>query len=333
MRSITSTSALALGLALGLGLTAAQAQTIRFGHVDPAEWTTSKKGAAAEVFRMLVEGQSNLTVELFPAGSLGNENELIEQAQEGLTQVVMVSGAMSRVCRAAQVLDVPFTFADATIAWTVLDGPFGADLAEHCLAQSGLRTLAYGETGVRHFTNNTREVRSPADMVGLKFRVQPIPLYVEMVTALGAEPTPVPWTEVPNALATGLVDGQENPIGVIYGNNLHQLQQHLTLSGHVYATDFLVINDEFFQSLSEQDQIVVARAARVAGTVGRAIQQFNSAQGLSAMAGEGVAVYAPTSDEMAQFRELAQPAVLEWLRGELGDDAEWIDRLQAAING
>ncbi len=333
MRSITSTSVTALGLALGLGLTAAHAQTIRFGHVDPAEWTSSKKGAAAEVFKMLVEGESDLTVELFPAGSLGNENELIEQAQEGLTQVVMVSGAMSRVCRAAQVLDVPFTFSDATVAWSVLDGAFGEDLAEHCLTESGLRTLAYGETGVRHFTNNTREVRSPADMAGLKFRVQPIPLYVEMVNALGAEPTPVPWTEVPNALATGLVDGQENPVGVIYGNNLHQLQKHLTLSGHVYATDFLVINDEFFQSLGEQEQAVVARAAKVAGTVGRAIQQFNSAQGLSAMAAEGVEVYSPAADELGQFRELAQPAVLEWLRGELGDDAAWIDRLQAAIDG
>lgn len=330
MRSITSTSLAAL--ALGLGLSAASAQTIRFGHVDPAEWTSSKKGAAAEVFKMLVEGESDLTVELFPAGSLGNENELIEQAQEGLTQVVMVSGAMSRVCRAAQVLDVPFTFADATVAWSVLDGPFGDELAEHCLEESGLRTLAYGETGVRHFTNNTREVRNPSDMEGLKFRVQPIPLYVEMVNALGAEPTPVPWTEVPNALATGLVDGQENPVGVIYGNNLHQLQKHLTLSGHVYATDFLVINDEFFQSLSEQEQAVVARAATVAGTVGRAIQQFNSAQGLSAMANEGVTVYAPTADELGQFRDLAQPAVLEWLREELGDDAEWIDRLQAALD-
>lgn len=332
MRSITSTSLTALGLALGLGLSAANAQTIRFGHVDPAEWTSSKKGAAAEVFKMLVEGESDLTVELFPAGSLGNENELIEQAQEGLTQVVMVSGAMSRVCRAAQVLDVPFTFADATVAWSVLDGPFGTELAEHCLEESGLRTLAYGETGVRHFTNNTREVRSPADMEGLKFRVQPIPLYVEMVNALGAEPTPVPWTEVPNALATGLVDGQENPIGVIYGNNLHQLQKHLTLSGHVYATDFLVINDEFFQSLSDQEQAVVARAAKVAGTVGRAIQQFNSAQGLSAISAEGVEVYSPTAEELGQFRELAQPAVLEWLRDELGDDAAWIDRLQAAID-
>jgi TRAP-type transport system periplasmic protein len=321
---LTATTMLA-----GAGM--AEAQTIRFAHVDPEDWTSSKKGAAALAFKNIVEGESDLSVELFPAGSLGNENELIEQAQEGLTQVVMVSGAMSRVCAAAQVLDIPFIFSYPTVAWEVLDGPFGRDLAEHCLEESGLRTLAYGETGVRHFTNSVREIRTPADMAGLRIRVQPIPLYIELVSALGGEPTPVPWTEVPNALATGVVDGQENPVGVIYGNNLHELQDFMTLNGHVYAADFLVINDEFFQSLDPADQAVVARAAKVAGVVGRAIQQFTSAEGVRLVAESGVQVYTPTEDEIAQFRDAAQPAVVAWLREELGDQAGWIDRLNDAV--
>ncbi|WP_114966104.1 DctP family TRAP transporter solute-binding subunit [Alkalilacustris brevis] len=319
----------ALALVLGAGM--AQSQTIRFAHVDPEDWQSSKKGAAALIFKNIVEGESDLMVDLYPAGSLGNENELVEQAQEGLTQVVMVSGAMSRVCAAAQVLDIPFTFSYPTVAWEVLDGPFGRDLAAHCLEESGLRTLAYGETGVRHFTNSVREVRTPADMEGLRIRVQPIPLYVEMVEALGAEPTPVPWTEVPNALATGVVDGQENPVGVIYGNNLHELQEYMTLDGHVYATDFLLINEEFFQSLSPADQAVVSRAAKVAGLMGRAIQQFTSAEGVRLVAEAGLQVYAPTEEEIGMFRDAAQPAVVSWLREELGDQADWIDRLNDAV--
>lgn len=310
----------------------AQSQTIRFAHVDPDDWQSSKKGAAAHIFKNIVEGESDLSVDIYPAGSLGNENELVEQAQEGLTQVVMVSGAMSRVCAAAQVLDIPFTFSYPTVAWEVLDGQFGRDLAEHCLEESGLRTLAYGETGVRHLTNSVREIRSPADMEGLRIRVQPIPLYVEMIEALGAEPTPVPWTEVPNALATGVVDGQENPVGVIYGNNLHELQDYMTLNGHVYATDFLLINDEFFQSLSADDQAVVARAAKVAGLMGRAIQQYTSAEGVRLVAEAGLQVYAPTEEEIGMFRDAAQPAVVSWLREELGDQAEWIDRLSDAVD-
>lgn len=325
--TLAATAALTVGLA-----TAAGAQTIRVAHVDPDDWTASKKGAAAHVFKNIVEGETDLTVELFPAGALGNEDELVGQAQEGLTQVALVSGAMSKICPAAGVLDIPYTFSSATVAWDVLDGEFGDALAEHCLEQTGLRTLAYGETGFRNFTNGTREIRTPADMEGLKFRVQPIPLYLEMVKGLGGEPTPIAWTELPNALSTGVVDGQENPVGVIYTNGLHKLQKYMTLDGHVYGADFIVISDEFFQSLSPAEQQVVAKAARVAGTMGRAIQQWGTAEGVNKVQAEGMQVYSPTADEIAAFAEKAQPAVVEYLRGELGDDAVWIDRLQEAVD-
>ncbi len=328
MRLTTTIAAGALAL---ITATATQAQTIRFAHVDPADWQSSKKGAAAEIFKNIVEGETDLTVELFPAGALGNEDELIAQAQDGLTQVVMVSGAMSKVCKAASVLDIPYTFPSAPVAWDVLDGEFGDALAEHCLDETGLRTLAYGETGFRNFTNGVREIRTPADMEGLKFRVQPIPLYVEMVKGLGGEPTPIAWTELPNALSTGVVDGQENPVGVIYNNGLHKLQKYMTLDGHVYAADFLLISDEFYGSLSDAEQAVVAKAAKVAGAMGRSIQQFSTASGVKSVQAEGMQVYSPTADELAQFRDAAQPAVKEWLAGELGDDAAWIDRLDAAL--
>jgi tripartite ATP-independent transporter DctP family solute receptor len=235
------------------------------------------------------------------------------------------------VCKTADVLNIPYTFASAPIAWDVLDGPFGKALAEHCLQKTGLRTLAYGETGFRDFTNNVREIRTPADMKGLKFRVQPIPLYVEMVKGLGGEPTPIAWSELPNALATGVVDGQENPVGVIYNNKLHKLQKYLVLDGHVYGADFIIINDEFFQMLSPKDQAVVTKAARIAGVMGRAIQEFNTAEGVTKVAAEGMQVYSPTADELAQFKKLAQPAVKKWLAGELGDDAVWIDKLDKAV--
>lgn len=324
--TIAATAVMALGFA-----TAGSAQTLRFAHVDPDDWQNSKKGSAAHVFKNIVEGETDLTVELFPAGALGNEDELVAQAQEGLTQVVMVSGAMSKVCKAASVLDIPYTFPSAPVAWEVLDGAFGRELAQHCLDETGLRTLAYGETGFRNFTNNTRAIRTPADMEGLKFRVQPIPLYIEMVEGLGGEPTPIAWTELPNALSTGVVDGQENPVGVIYNNGLHKLQKFMTLDGHVYAADFLLISDEWFQSLDAAEQEVVMKAAKVAGNMGRSIQQWNTASGVNKVQEEGMEVYSPTADELAMFRDKAQPAVKEWLAGELGDDAAWIEKLDAAV--
>lgn len=314
-----------------VAVTATAGTTIKLGHVDGADWQTSKKGAAGIIFKNIVEGETDITVELFPAKALGNEGELVQQAQEGTTPMAIVSGAMSSICKPADVLNIPYIFTSATIAWDVLDGEFGQQLAEHCLEKTGLRTLAYGETGFRNFTNNVRAIKTPADMKGLKFRVQPIPLYVEMVKGLGGEPTPIAWSELPNALTTGVVDGQENPVGTIYNNNLHKLQKYMILDGHVYAADFIVINDEFYQSLPANDQAIIAKAARIAGVMGRSIQQFNTAEGVTKVAADGMEVYSPTAADMAEFRKLAQPAVKEWLAGELGDDAEWIEKLDAAV--
>jgi len=305
--------------------------TIKLGHVDPAEWQNSKKGAASLIFKNIVEGETDIKVELFPAKALGDENDLIQQVQEGTTQMAIVSGAMAKVCKPADVLNIPYVFSSAPIAWDVLDGDFGKELADYCLKKTGLRTLAYGETGFRNFTNNVREIKSPADMKGLKFRVQPIPLYVEMVKGLGGEPTPIAWSELPNALSTGVVDGQENPVGVIYNNNLHKLQKYLVLDGHVYAADFILINDEFFSSLSKNDQAIIKKAARIAGVMGRAIQEFNTAEGVTKVAAEGMKVYSPNAKEMEQFKTLAQPTVKKWLAGELGDEADWIEKLDAAV--
>jgi tripartite ATP-independent transporter DctP family solute receptor len=325
---------LSLVLMLGLILIPALAMagpTIKLGHVDPAEWQSSKKGAASVIFKNIIEGETDISVELFPAKALGDENSLVQQVQEGTTQMTLVSGAMSTVFKVADVLNIPYTFASPTIAWDVLDGPFGKEMAAYCLKKTGLRILAYGETGFRNFTNNVREIKTPADMKGIKFRVQPIPLYVEMVKGLGGEPTPIAWSELPNALVTGVVDGQENPVGVIYNNKLHKIQKYMVLDGHVYAADFILINDDFFKSLSAKNQAVVKKAARIAGVMGRAIQEFNTAEGVTKVAAEGMKVYAPTAAELAQFKDLAQPAVKKWLAGELGADAVWIEKLDAAV--
>ena len=327
-------SILALGVAGAIAAfssTAIAGPTIKLGHVDPAEWQTSKKGAVGTIFKNIVEGETDIKVELFPAKALGDENDLVQQVQEGTTHMAVVSGAMAKVCKPVDVLNIPYTFTSAPVAWDVLDGPFGKELADFCLKKSGLRTLAYAETGYRNFTNNVREIKSPADMKGLKFRVQPIPLYVEMVKALGGEPTPIAWSELPNALSTGVVDGQENPVGVIYTNNLHKLQKYMVLDGHVYGADFILINDEFFQSLPANDQAILKKAARIAGTMGRAIQEFNTAEGVTKVVAEGMVVHSPNADEMAQFKTLAQPAVKKWLTEELGDDAAWIKKLDDAV--
>lgn len=324
---------LMLGLATASIATAATAAdiTLTVGHVDPQEWSTSKKGAATEVFKNLVEAESGgrIEVNVYPSGQLGGETDLVQSAQEGMISMTMVSGAFAKVCKEASVLEIPYLFPSAPVAWEVLDGEFGKALSKHCLEQTGLRTLAYGETGFRNFTNSKRPVAEPADLEGLKIRVMTLPLYVEMVKAMGAEPTPIAWPEVPSALTTGVVDGQENPVSVIDANKFYEFQKFLTLDGHVYGTDFFLINEDLYQSLDQADQEIVARAAKVAGTMGRAIQQFNSAKGLKSLSENGMEITTPTTAQLAKFQAAAQPAVIKWLKGEV--DPTWIDKVQASV--
>lgn len=334
MKRTTRTIGAALTLALSMFSLQGQAADIElsFGHVDPQEWTSSKKGAAAKVFEDMVEGQTGgrIAVNVYPASQLGGEMDMLQTAQDRVLSMVMASGSFTQLCPEASVLNIPYLFPSAPVAWDVLDGQFGKDLSEHCLEKTGLRILAYGETGFRNFTNSKREVAEPKDLEGLKIRVMTTPLFVEMVSALGAEPTPIAWPEVPAALATGVVDGQENPVGTIYNMKFYQMQDFLTLDGHVYGTDFLVINEEIYQSLSDEDRRLVRNAAKTAGLVGRAIQQVNSAEGLSKLAQEGMTITKPTKAQLAKFQDAAQPAVIEWLKGEL--DPAWIDKVQEAVS-
>ena len=328
VRSMLATGCAALALWASPSV---EAQTVKFAHVDPADWTTSKKGAAGKVFKDLVEAESSgaVKVELYPAAQLGGEAELVGQAQAGAIQITMVSGVYGNSCKEAAVLDTPFLFSSAAVAWAVLDGPFGDRLAEHCLKKTGLRTLAYGETGFRNFTNSVREIRTPADVKGLKLRVQQLPLYVEMVKGLGGMPTPVAWPETPGALKTKVVDGQENPVSVILGNKFYEFQTYLTLDQHVYGTDFVLVNERFYQSLNAEKRALLKRNAIVAGNAGRAIQQVNSAAGVAELVAKGMKVYKPNAAELKQFRDAAQPPVLAWLKGQV--EAGWVEAAQKAV--
>jgi tripartite ATP-independent transporter DctP family solute receptor len=329
MKTIKTVS-LAVSMAFAINSHAADID-ISIGHVDSQDWTISKKGAATQVFKNIVEAESGgrIAVNIYPSGQLGGETELLQSAQEGMLTMAMVSGAYSKLCKEANVLEIPYLFPSAPVAWEVLDGEFGQQLSEQCLKTTGLRNLAYGETGFRHFTNSKREIKSPDDLRGLKIRVMTTPLYVELLKSLKAEPTPIAFPEVPAALTTGVIDGQENPVSVISANKFYELQKYITLDGHVYGTDFLLMNEDFYKSLSDTDRAIIDRASNVAGTVGRAIQQVNSAEGLEVLAQKGMKITSLTPEQQKQFRDQTQPAVIKWLEGTV--DSKWIDGALQAV--
>lgn len=312
-------------------ITMATPVVIKFAHVDPEDVQISKKGAAARVFKDMVEAETGgaIEVKLFPAGQLGGERELIESAKLGSLQMCMISGPVAAYFKPAMVLDIPYLFPSAPVAWKVLDGKFGQELADALLKQTGLRALAYGETGFRNFTNSKKPIKSPADLEKLKIRVMETPLYITLVKSLGGSPTPIAWPEVYTALQQGVVDGQENPVSVILQAKFAEVQKYLTLDGHTYGTDFILINEGFFKGLTEEQKAIVKRAAIVAGTCSRANQQLNSAMGVATLKAAGMEIYSPTTKEREEFKNKTQKPVMDWMKGEV--DPLWIEKVQAAV--
>lgn len=304
---------------------------LKLAHADAVDITTSRKHAQCITFANLVNAQSGgrLEVQVFGAGQLGAEREYVEAVMAGNVQAGIASGVIGSFFKESMITDIPYLFPNATVAWKVLDGPFGAKMSEMFLAKTGMRNLAFAEVGFRHFTNSKKTIKSPADVAGLKIRVQETPVYLTLIRSMGGSPTPIAWTETYTALQTKVVDGQENPISSIVFAKLYEVQKYLTLDGHVYGVDWFVINEKFFKSLDKDLQEIVQEAAKVSATVGRGLQQLLSSTGLETCLKAGVEIYQPTAAEMALFKKATQQPVIDYLKTQV--DGKLIDELLKAV--
>lgn len=315
----------------GTGLAASKI-IMKVAHADATDVYTSRKHGQLVTFANLVNSQSGgrLEVQVFGAGAVGGEREYVEAVQAGLLQGGIASGVMGSFFPEAMITDIPYLFPSASVAWEVLDGPFGQKLSDMFLARTGMRNLGFAEVGFRHFSNSVRPVKSPADMKGLKIRVMETPIYVTLVKELGASPTPIAWTECYTALQTKVVDGQENPISTIVFANFQEVQKYLTLDGHVYGVDWFVVNDKFFKSLDKDLQEIIVDAAKISASVSRGLQQLNSAVGLETLAKGGMQIYSPTPEEMAEFKRLTQKPVVDWVKTQV--DPKLVDELLKTVD-
>jgi len=305
---------------------------LKLAHADPADPAVSRKQAQAIAFAGMVNSRSGgrINVKIYPAGSLGAEREYIEGVKAGTVEAGLASGPIADFFPPASITDIPYLFPTSKIAWDVMDGPFGDKLRALFLKQTGMRCLTFGEVGFRHFTNNTRPIKSPADLKGLKIRVMETPVYVNMLRAAGANPTPIAWTETYTALQTKVVDGQENPVASIIMAKLYEVQKYITLDGHSYGVDWFIINEKFFQSLPPDLQAIVMDSAQTSSAVGRGFITLQNAQGLQTLADKGMQIYSPTDAEMQQFKKVMQPAVIDWLKTKV--DPNIINELLQAVD-
>jgi len=327
-------SSMLIGIMFVSGLSGAYAAgkiIMKIGHSDATDVFTSRKHAQLIAFKELVNSGSGgrIEVQVFGGGSIGGEREITEAVIAGTMQGTSVSGAFDAFYPPAMVLGIPFLFTSAPAAWEMLDGPFGKKLSDGLVKKTGLRNLCFAEVGFRNFTNSKRPIRTPADLKGLKIRVQETPLYMTMIKSLGANPTGIPWPETYMALQTGVADGQENPVSVILNNKLQEVQKYLTLDGHVYGVDWFVVNEKFYQSLPKDLQAIVNEAAKISATVGRGVQELNSAIGIAKLQQAEMQIYVPTPQEKALFKQATQGPVVQWLKTKI--DPKLVDEtLQAA---
>lgn len=271
------------------------------------------------------------TVELYPNGVLGDAASTMEQILTGtITGSTPADGALSAFAPDIQVFTIPYLFDDPIIAYDVLDGEFGQNLFEKIAKETGFRVVcSYDNGGYRNFTNSVREIRSAADMEGLNIRVQDSPVYLEMVKALGASATPVAFLELYSALQTGVVDGQENSCVTTLGASLDEVQPYCTLDGHLLGLAFLVISEDWYQSLDADTQAKVDEAGREATIAARGTCRYAEALAVETMTENGVQVYTPTAEELETFKVAQQP-VIDYLKENLSDPT-LVDQLFASI--
>ena len=332
--SLKLLSAVAMAAALSCASSAALAQSkiiMKLAHSDSVDITGSRKAVMADVFAKEVKEKSGgrIEVQVFGAGALGSEKELVEGVKNGFIQTGMASGAMANFFPSAMVTDIPYLFPSEEIADKVMDGPFGQKLSADFNAATGMHNLCFGEVGFRHFTSSKTPIHTPKDLTGLKIRVQETPLYITEMKALGAQPTPIAFAEVYTAMQTGVVDGHENVLPTIVFSKLYEVQKHVTLDGHNYGVDWFVMSDKFYKSLPPDLLKVVTDAAKVSCAAERKANRLFSTTAVKTLIEKGVAVYTPNAAELGQFRTATQGPVTEWLKTKI--DPKLIDSIQVAV--
>lgn len=272
---------------------------------DTSTWTV-----AAERFGELLNEKSNGRMELnvFANEQLsgGDPAAGIEQLANGdkafsYNSPIIYSGIDGRF----SAINAPFLFDSLETADGVLNGD-GYDVYDELLDEMGIEFLGFGESGYRELTTTGQEVRSPEDLENMKIRVPGSELFLDIFDELGADPTAMDAAEIFTSLQNGTIDGQENPVDIIYTSGYDEVQDYLVRWGYVYDPLLLGMNKEMFDGLSEEDQNIVTEAAQEANEYQVKITRESAEETVAALS-EEIEVVELTPEEIATFREAMEP--------------------------
>ena len=262
---------------------------------------------ATVMFADAVKKRTNgaITVKIYPANALGSPPEVLEQNKLGAIDMSLpTQGALDKYVKAFAAVMLPFVYDDYDHAYRVLDGPF-MDWVAPKLEKQNLVFLSNWEYGFRNITNKVRPIYSPADVKGLKLRTPPEIQLQAAMEASGAIVTKIAFPELYMALKQGVVDGQENPLSVIYHYKIYEVQKYLALTRHVYNSMVHVMSLKTWNKLTPYQQKIVREESQRAGTWFRKTIQAEEADLISKLEAKGMVITRP---DVSKFRDLMGPA-------------------------
>lgn len=285
---------------------------------------------AAVKFAELVAEKSGgkIEVKVYPGSTLGNELQM-QSALQGGTQDFSIgtTTTLAGMVPEFSAIDMPYQFRTTAEADAVLDGAIGTQLFDK-LAPKGLIGLAYMEQGFRHTTNSTRPITKWEDFDGLKIRVQPSALYIDMFNQLGANAVPMTINEVYTAMETRAIDGHENSLTAIDANKFQEVQTYLSLTGHSYNAVVLLMGQPSFEKLNDEEMQIIRAAAAEARDFQRDLTRKQAEGLLAKLAEDGMEVNEVSPEEQQRLAERLQP-VVDANSAAIG--AEWMESFGSAV--
>lgn len=297
---------------------------LRLGHGTA---TSSLYHAGAEKFKELVEESTDgqVRVEVYPDGQLGHDRDLTEGMNMGTIEMGMIGlEPLTSMAPKLKAVNLPFLFTDRETAYEVLDGELGQEMVENLPGEHGIRVLGYFENGFRHISNSRTEIKTPEDLNGLAIRTPESSVSLAIFNALGANPTPMSFGELYTGLEQGTVDGQENPAALIYTTAFYEVQDYVSLTGHMYSPMVLTISEQKWSSLSPELQEAIVEAADGAKDYERQLSAEQEAEYIELLKEEGVTI---TEPELEPFVEATQSVYDEF---ESDFDPDFYERLLEA---
>ncbi|GEA15705.1 ABC transporter substrate-binding protein [Moorella sp. E308F] len=269
---------------------------------------------ACKKFEEIVEQKTNgkYDVQVYANAQLGDDVKATQDVRMGNLEMVVTSASpITGLAKDFMVFDLPFIVPSEKAADAIFDGPVGKKIAS-TLDSKGLHLLAYYENGFRQLTNSVREVKSPADVKGLKIRTMENPIHLATWRALGANPTPMPFSEVFTAMQQKTIDGQENPIPTIYLQKFYEVQKYVTMTGHIYGPHIMLISEKLWESMPPEDKKIFEEAAEESAKFQRSTNREMNKNYVDELKKVGMTVTELTPEQLKAFQDAVQPVYKEF---------------------